>query len=105
MKRRSNLNTEAFEKLDAITACLRDDAAQLREENDEDERAANMEAAADALERFHKAAAELLIHCEASDDARYGTLGVSYIRDVVADALPLTAGVKGTFNDQPEKTK
>jgi hypothetical protein len=40
------MNNEAFEELDAIVACLRDDAAQLRDENVEDERAANMDRAA-----------------------------------------------------------
>jgi hypothetical protein len=84
------MNAEAFEELSAMVECLRDDAAQMREENEEDERAENMVKAADALERFHKAAAELLIHCEASEDACYGTLGIRYVREVLADALPVT---------------
>jgi hypothetical protein len=76
-----------YEELSAIVACLQDDAAQLREENDEDERADNMVKAADALERFHKAAAELLLSCDLADDSRYGTLGTEYIRTVLLDAL------------------
>jgi hypothetical protein len=94
------MNNEAFEELGAIVACLRDDAAQLRDENVEDERAENMEKAADALERFHKAAAELLIHCEASEDACYGTLGISYVRDVLSTAL----GVPGIDSTTPAPT-
>lgn len=37
------------EDVDAVAACLGDDAAQLREENDEDERATNMDRAASML--------------------------------------------------------
>jgi hypothetical protein len=94
------MNNEAFEELGAIVACLRDDAAQLRDENVEDERAENMEKAADALERFHKAAAELLINCDASEDACYGTLSTSYVRDVLSTAL----GVQGIDSTTPAHT-
>jgi hypothetical protein len=42
---------EAFDRQDveAVTACLGDDAAQLRQDNEEDERAANMDRAASML--------------------------------------------------------
>lgn len=40
---------EAREELDAVIACLGDDAAGLREDNPEDERAANMDRAAELL--------------------------------------------------------
>lgn len=40
------------EDVEAVIACLGDDAAQLRQENDEDERAENMEKAAKYLEHF-----------------------------------------------------
>lgn len=43
------LTPESWEEIEAVIACLGDDAAQLREENAEDERAANMERAAEML--------------------------------------------------------
>lgn len=47
------------EEVEAIIACLGDDAAQLRQENPEDERAANMSEAAEMLARLVKANAQL----------------------------------------------
>jgi len=46
---REPLTPDSWEEIEAVIACLGDDAAQLREENAEDERAANMERAADLL--------------------------------------------------------
>jgi hypothetical protein len=43
------LETWSREDVEAVEACLGDDAAQLREENGEDERAANMDRAASML--------------------------------------------------------
>lgn len=47
------------EEIEAIIACLGDDAAQLREANDEDERAANMDEAASMLARLERANRQL----------------------------------------------
>jgi hypothetical protein len=68
---------DAFDREDveAVAACLGDDAAQLREENDEDERAANMDRAASMLTWM------LLTH------------------------PAFAAGVLGTFNEQSKETK
>lgn len=49
----SEWTSEQIEELEAVIACLGDDAAQLRNENPEDERAANMERAAELLQGFH----------------------------------------------------
>lgn len=52
------------EEIDAVIACLGDDAAQLRQDNEEDERADNMDRAATLLQRLaddNAAVARLLI--------------------------------------------
>lgn len=58
---------ERAEEIEAVIACLGDDAASLRQDNPEDERAANMERAAELLEALaasqaasHSAPAELV---------------------------------------------
>lgn len=55
----TDLAPESFrEHVEAVIACLGDDAQSLRAENDEDERAYNMEAAAELLTRYLAAAPE-----------------------------------------------
>lgn len=53
------------EELQAVIACLGDDAAQLRDENPDDERADNMERAAELLERCVPGAWRCF-HCDAA---------------------------------------
>lgn len=49
----SEWTTERIEELEAVIACLGDDAARLKDDNPEDERAANMVRAAELLQHFH----------------------------------------------------
>lgn len=53
------LDQPPSEEVEAIVACLGDDAAQLRDENPEDERAGNMDEAASLLERLERANRQL----------------------------------------------
>jgi hypothetical protein len=53
------LDQPPSEEVEAVVACLGDDAAQLREQNDEDERAANMDEAASLLIRLERANRQL----------------------------------------------
>jgi hypothetical protein len=71
------------EDLEAVTSCLGDDAAALRDDNPECERAENMEIARDMLEEFQKVRQELLSKCDDSDGNCYGNLSTKFVRDLL----------------------
>lgn len=71
------------EDLETVTSCLGDDAAALRDDNPECERAANMELAREMLEEFQKVRAELLEKCDDSDGSLYGTLSTRFVREML----------------------
>ena len=72
--------------LDGIVACLGDDAAALREDDDEDERAKNMDDAAEAITLLRKQRADLRARLEQAE-ARCREL-----EDALRLVLPMAKG-------------
>lgn len=72
------------EEVDAVIACLGDDAAKLREENPECEIAANMEAAAAMLEALRAEVHDLGMALHHSDSATRVAVATAREKDLIA---------------------
>lgn len=83
------------EEVQAVIACLGDDAAQLRDENPEDERAANMDEAADMLRRLSRANQQLFSHGEkmyaalTASPSQAAGVGMSDWKEALLDKLAI----------------
>lgn len=84
------------EEIDAVIACLGDDAAQLRNDNPDDERADNMDRAATLLQRLaddNSSIARILLDQD-RDAAKHWACGLHLNMDS-AGGLTATADARG----------
>lgn len=87
--------------VDEVVACLGDDAAQLRDENQEDERADNMDRAASMLTAMVASLRELLDLCAIGDVDENTT--VHGWGDAIKRARAAASGVTVTTNEQEKR--